>query len=201
MTLSGAARRIRDLVSMDQVLAFYGYRPNRHGTMVCPFHGDHDPSLKIYQGSRGWYCYGCGRGGSVIDFVMAHESCSFRTAVLMLDRVFSLGLTEPGLDPEEDERERKWQAALDAWAGAAVRYCGLMKRVYEEQLRQLLKKYQEAEEMNEKYPMRMGPEQYAVLTAWKEDSEYTEFKISQADQLIREVKEWRRKAGRVRLRW
>jgi len=41
----------------------------RSGKVRCPFHEDHTPSLHVYrEPSRGWYCYGCGRGGSIYDF-------------------------------------------------------------------------------------------------------------------------------------
>lgn len=56
---------------MDEVARHYGFEPNRAGFMRCPFHqGDHTASLKIYAGDRGWHCFGCNSGGSVIDFVM-----------------------------------------------------------------------------------------------------------------------------------
>lgn len=35
----------------------------------CPFHDDQTPSLHVYiEPTRGWYCFGCGRGGSIYDF-------------------------------------------------------------------------------------------------------------------------------------
>jgi hypothetical protein len=35
----------------------------------CPFHDDRTPSLHVYrEGHRGWYCFGCGRGGTIYDF-------------------------------------------------------------------------------------------------------------------------------------
>lgn len=90
MTLREAADTIRDTVSAQQVAELYGYRPNRGGYIGCPFHGEKTPSLKLHK--SGWYCYGCGRGGSVIDFVMYHESCSFFDAVRALDKHLHLGL-------------------------------------------------------------------------------------------------------------
>ena len=40
----------------------------RSGKVHCPFHADDTPSLHVYQEpGRGWYCFGCGRGGSVYD--------------------------------------------------------------------------------------------------------------------------------------
>ena len=47
----------------------------------CPFHEDKTPSLAIYPGTGGWYCFGCGEGGSTIDFIMKRENMSFIQAV------------------------------------------------------------------------------------------------------------------------
>ena len=46
-----------------------GLRIPRSGVVACPFHPDDTPSLKLYRDpERGWYCYGCRRGGSIYDF-------------------------------------------------------------------------------------------------------------------------------------
>jgi hypothetical protein len=45
-----------------------GLRVGRNSKVSCPFHQDRTPSLHVYRDpSRGWHCYGCGRGGSVYD--------------------------------------------------------------------------------------------------------------------------------------
>lgn len=42
---------------------------SREGKARCPLHGDRAASLQAYrEPSRGWYCYGCRRGGSIYDF-------------------------------------------------------------------------------------------------------------------------------------
>ena len=46
-----------------------GLRVPRGGKIRCPFHDDSTPSLHVYDDpGRGWYCFGCRRGGSVYDF-------------------------------------------------------------------------------------------------------------------------------------
>jgi RepB DNA-primase from phage plasmid/CHC2 zinc finger len=60
---------LRDVPPRVYVEALTGLRPGRGGKVSCPFHGpDTTPSLHVYEtAADGWYCYGCGRGGSVFD--------------------------------------------------------------------------------------------------------------------------------------
>jgi len=45
-----------------------GLRVGRSGKLRCMFHDDRSPSLHVYrEPDRGWYCFGCGRGGSIYD--------------------------------------------------------------------------------------------------------------------------------------
>jgi len=53
-------------------------------TAVCPFHGDSRPSLVIYPASQSYYCFGCGAGGDVIDFVSRLHRVDFREAAALL---------------------------------------------------------------------------------------------------------------------
>lgn len=89
------AREIKERVPMVEAAAFYGFHPSRHGYICCPFHNEKTGSLKIYSGGKsGWHCFGCGRGGSVIDFVMELFGIGFREACLRLNEEFHLGLSD-----------------------------------------------------------------------------------------------------------
>ncbi len=51
------------------VEALTGRPIGRDGKIACPFHEDRTPSLHVYDDpDRGWACFGCGRGGTLIDF-------------------------------------------------------------------------------------------------------------------------------------
>lgn len=90
-----AARRVKELVRLTDVLARYNLTPNRAGFLHCPFHsGDRDASLKIYPATDSWYCFGCGKGGDVIDFVAKMERCGFAEALKKLNIDFDLGVGE-----------------------------------------------------------------------------------------------------------
>lgn len=86
------ASEIKRYISVYNLAERYGYTPNRAGFIRCPFHSDGTASLKIYQNGKGWYCFGCKRGGSVIDFAMQHDDIGFGDACRKLDDMFNLGL-------------------------------------------------------------------------------------------------------------
>lgn len=90
MMIKEASDVIRTGVSSQQIAELYGYRVDRDGYISCPFHREKTPSLKLHK--SGWYCYGCGKGGSVIDFVMQHDECTFIDAVKAIDQYLQLGL-------------------------------------------------------------------------------------------------------------
>lgn len=73
---------IKQSVKMSEILSRYGLKPNRAGFISCPFHREKSASCKIYDDS--FYCFGCGAGGDVFDFVMQYESIPFITAFIEL---------------------------------------------------------------------------------------------------------------------
>ena len=58
----------------------------------CPWHEDRHPSLTLYErtNENRCHCFACGRGGSVIDFVMQHESWTFQEACRWLSNEFGI---------------------------------------------------------------------------------------------------------------
>lgn len=109
----GPAAEIKERLTMDQVARHYGFEPNRSGFMRCPFHHEKTASLKVYPGTGGFHCFGCGKGGSVVDFVMDLFSLSFPQAVVRLNADFRLGLTAERPSPGERSKilaERRAEA-------------------------------------------------------------------------------------------
>jgi len=71
---------IKQRTPIEEVVAGHGVelRPSgSHLTGRCPFHQDEHPSLVVYPESRSFYCFGCGAGGDVIDFVRRAAGLSF----------------------------------------------------------------------------------------------------------------------------
>lgn len=99
------ADEVKRRLSVRLVAEHYGFEPNRAGYISCPFHHEKTASLMLYaEPGRGWHCFGCSRGGSVIDFVMELFGIGFRQAVLRLNEDFALGLTGSRPDAREASR-------------------------------------------------------------------------------------------------
>ena len=52
---------------------------------VCPFHDEMEGSFTVYADSERWYCFGCGLGGDVLDFIQRSENLSLPDAIRRLD--------------------------------------------------------------------------------------------------------------------
>ena len=52
---------------------------------VCPFHAEAEGSFTVYADSQRWYCFGCGAGGDVLDFLRRIEDLSLPEAIRQLD--------------------------------------------------------------------------------------------------------------------
>lgn len=92
----------------------YGFKIDRKGFMRCIFHNEKTASMKVYEGNKGYYCFGCGSGGDVIDFMQRAFNLSFTEAISKLNNDFNLGLdintpkarTKEITKAEEVRRER-----------------------------------------------------------------------------------------------
>ena len=80
--------RIKQTVTTRQAAERYGLSVNRSGMARCPFHEDHNPSMKV---DDRFYCFGCGASGDVIDFTARLFGLSPYAAAKKLETDFGIG--------------------------------------------------------------------------------------------------------------
>ena len=83
MIRDSVIQRVKDLPVKD-VLESYGLQFQRRGAShvcCCPLHGERTPSFHVNTARNSWHCFGCGKGGSAIDFLMERDNLSFIEAV------------------------------------------------------------------------------------------------------------------------
>ncbi len=84
----------------------------------CPFHNEKTPSF-VVSPTKGLYkCFGCGKGGNAVTFVMEHESMSYVEALKFVAKKYGIEVEERELTEEETRRndDRESMLALNSWS-------------------------------------------------------------------------------------
>ena len=61
---------------------------------LCPFHNEKTPSFSVSPDKQIYHCFGCGKGGGVVNFIMEIENLSFPEAVRFLADQASMTVPE-----------------------------------------------------------------------------------------------------------
>ncbi len=81
----------------------------RHGSTLkglCPFHNEKTPSFTVYPETQSFYCFGCGAGGDVINFIKRIENVDFIDALKILCDRCSLQMLQDGYDDSLSKKRR-----------------------------------------------------------------------------------------------
>lgn len=73
----------------------------------CPLHQEKTPSFMVNPARGTWHCFGCGKGGNVIGFLMEHDTLTFPEAVRALGKRYGIEVEETKLTPEQEQRRMK----------------------------------------------------------------------------------------------
>lgn len=73
---------------------------------LCPFHSEKTASFSVSPSKQIYYCFGCGKGGGVINFVMEIEGMNFPEAVEFLANRAGIKMPEEEADPLSQKRSR-----------------------------------------------------------------------------------------------
>ena len=103
---------IQDLIDKIDIADLFqrdGQIISNSGKVNCPFHHDRNPSCQIYD--DGFYCFGCGKGGSAIDYVMLRDGVSFWEAFKTLAKIYNHPL--PNLPTAKAQQAQQAKAEAD----------------------------------------------------------------------------------------
>jgi DNA primase len=82
---------------------------------LCPFHGEKSPSFSVSPSKQFYHCFGCGKNGNAISFLMEHAGMTFVEAVKDLAQQYGMQVPEDDASPSERARaseQRQKQATL-----------------------------------------------------------------------------------------
>lgn len=94
---------VRDRTDIVQLIgesvALTAVHGGREFVGLCPFHDDHNPSMRVYPQRQSFRCWSCKTGGDVFTFVMEREKIGFREALVILAQRANIALPERSEGP------------------------------------------------------------------------------------------------------
>ncbi|MCS3799240.1 DNA primase [Niastella sp. OAS944] len=72
---------------------------------LCPFHGEKSPSFTVSPAKEIYKCFGCGRSGNTISFIMEHEKYSYVEALRWLAAKYNVEIEETAVSPEVKQQQ------------------------------------------------------------------------------------------------
>ena len=82
---------------------------------LCPFHGEKSPSFTVSPSKQFFHCFGCGKNGNAIGFLMEHAGMGFVEAVKDLAQTYGMQVPEDDNDPlarQQAAQARQHRATL-----------------------------------------------------------------------------------------
>ena len=140
--------KILDTAQIVEVISDFVSLKRRGANYVacCPFHNEKTPSFSVSPTKGIYHCFGCGKTGSAVRFVMEHESMSYVEALKYLAKKYGIEVREKEETPEEiasrqrreslmlvlDYTERFFQESLRTHEGRNLGYAYFKSRGLED---------------------------------------------------------------------
>ncbi len=105
MISKDSIRKIQDRIDIIDIVGSF-VRLKKRGVNylgLCPFHNEKTPSFTVSPSKEIYKCFGCGRSGNAISFLMEHEKYSFVEAIRWLAEKYDVELEETEASPEDKE--------------------------------------------------------------------------------------------------
>jgi len=114
-------QRVKDATDIVSVIGEYVQLKKAGSSYkgLCPFHSEKSPSFMVSPSRNSFHCFGCGKGGNVITFIMEKESMPFQEALRLLAGKAGVDLPKPqeSQRDQEADRVREKMQALNEFAG------------------------------------------------------------------------------------
>lgn len=193
---------IFETARIDEVVGDFVHLKKRGVNMLgnCPFHDEKTPSFTVSPAKGIYKCFGCGKGGNSVNFVMDHEHFSYPEALKYLANKYNIFIEETVRTPEQEEAANERESMyivsnsaneyfqdqlLNAEEGRAIGLSYFKERGYREET---LKKFQ----------LGYSPEKSDAFTAFALKEGYKiKFLEKTGLSIVKETRNFDRFRGRV----
>jgi DNA primase len=106
--------RIHDAAQIVEVVSEFVQLKKRGVNYLglCPFHNEKTPSFTVSPSKEIFKCFGCGKSGNSVNFIMEHEHLSYPEALKYLAKKYHIEIVEKELTKEELEKQNERESLL-----------------------------------------------------------------------------------------
>ncbi|RLD58574.1 MAG: DNA primase, partial [Bacteroidetes bacterium] len=79
---------------------------------LCPFHNEKTPSFTVSPSKGIFKCFGCGKGGNAVTFIMEHENLSYYEALKFLAKKYHIEIVEKEMTSEDVDKKNQIESSL-----------------------------------------------------------------------------------------
>lgn len=119
---------ILDNARIDDVISDFVSLKRRGANFVacCPFHNEKTPSFYVSPAKGIYKCFGCGKAGTAVGFVMEHEHCSYTDALRYLASKYNIEIEEEEQSAEQIALRQRNESLLQTMEYARQFYCNAL---------------------------------------------------------------------------
>ena len=144
---------------------------------LCPFHNEKTPSFSVSPDKQIYHCFGCGKGGGVISFIMEMENLPFVDAVKLLAKRAGLEVPESG---ENEAYRKKRTRLLELSRDAARFYHDYLTGPGGQRVRDYIAQRQISPRTATRFGLGAAPDQWDALTRAMTAKGYTKMELIDA---------------------
>ncbi|MDE7280303.1 MAG: DNA primase, partial [Ruminiclostridium sp.] len=170
--------QVRDANEITSVISSYTSlkRAGRDSVCLCPFHSEKTASCHIYADTQSFYCFGCGAGGDVINFIRLIEHLDYIESIKFLAQRANIPMPEDSHDKTAEAKQKM----LEINRQAARFYRDILLSDKGAPGRQYLLQRGLSENTVRKYGLGFAPDSWDTLKSFMLSKGYTEQELLDA---------------------
>lgn len=178
--------KLKDANEISSVMSTYVSlkRAGRDNVCLCPFHSEKTASCHVYSDTQSFYCFGCGAGGDVINFIRLIEHLDYLESVKFLAQRAGIPMPDDSYDRSGEVKQR----LLEINREAARFYRDILLSDAGREGRDYLRNRGLTENTIRKYGLGYAPDDWGKLKAHLLSKGFREQELVDAALLVRSQK-------------
>ena len=177
---SEIVQKIQDHVELyDLVLSYLPLKKSgNYYKALCPFHDEKTPSFYVFPNTQTYHCFGCNKGGSIINFIMEIEKVNFIEAINILAHRYNIQIK---INKQEYNNNNTMKDRLyKIYTLASKWYHDNLYKDTNKKVLEYLQNRKITTEMINKFLIGYAPDSWSSLIKYLKDNEFTEDEILNA---------------------